>query len=1019
MAQTLDFAATEGAICKLTKTCQDLFERCMQTDRLSTAEWLEKRQGMFNLWSFVLKASEAGKQSLDYRVRPRPDIAEFIKDLIEGLIEALEQCREIASTTDDEPDCHASHEQAGSSCPSEGSRDGQSPFWSEEEGDDDDGDGDWRDPFSQQKLYIISLVDQLRRISTAIRKSGTKYRYERADKEFNEDGFQELRSSMAIAIWRQQLWQPKAVASEAERNSTTADGSLSEASHHFPSEAGDDFHLKAKTEPQPEPQNHPQPGAGTEAPRGMQLDVQVLCRQLQDNRSLTPVQERLVRANILRHHRIIFFVESARKKAMLLAYRQRCEGQEPEKKKAKLIGASSHDQASASVAKLGDENAPTPPGSGKPVSQAEKPPPSQTGLSQVPTATAIAPGLDIKEVIRPKWSPSQLTVGTVTQDTQDYPRCPKALADGPAKGMIQCPYCAEILPGEYVKKDKRWRSHVANDLIPYMCVFEDCSTPDEMYASTFELTRHTIDAHGNPYWVCEHCPVGAADGVMESPWEWDAHMKREHPGGFREAELPLLRDASRQTLIPPVACPLCHTCQGLPSETLDEHIAKHLHAFALLSLPWGSTEGAESESDTNAAVRPTLGADRSPGQHKVLDKAAIHAWSNETGVPLPYICHDPNCTRTRGFKSKARLEFHIRSRHPNSHPSPCYKCHLGDCARGNKLWPREDNFRQHLRRKHHLNGTENIDEFIRDGPQAKPEPPGSTPVIQAPPPQPQPAQHQHQQRQMHHQQMQQQLTQRKRPRQYAREEARQIERAVPVLVQAQNNSSTAGRFKQEPDVPSPYDAYPPGPPLGPRGAPSRNKPSEPPQHQHQQQQHPLQQPSQPPPHGFGVGMGAWAMAAPSVLKPTLPAPSTSSFKPPPENATHQKTGEKRIPSDAMIAPNLKALGRGPEAYNKAKQYPPQAQHVSPAADSPETHHYGPPPAQQPPMGYQNQPTSYPPYGAAVPQLHSGSPMPQYAAQHGGPLMPPPSGIPMPVQLAWPTDEQQPQQAPPPPHHMGI
>lgn len=367
--------------------------------------------------------------------------------------------KKLKASRTDELESHASHEQAGSPYPSdesEGSRDGQSPFWSEEEGDGDDGDDDWRDPFSQQKLYITSLVDQLRRISTAIRKSGTKYRYERADKEFNEDDFQELRSSMAIAIWRQQLWQPKAVASEAERHSTAADD-FSEASLDFSSEAGNDSQLEAKTEFQPEPQNHPQPGAGIEAPRGTQLDVQVLCRQLQDTMSLTPVQERLVRANILRHHRITFFVESARKKAMLLAYRDQCEGQEPERKKAKLIGASGHDQASASVAKLGDENAPTPSESGKPVSQAEKPPRSQAGLSQVPTATAIAPGLDIKEVMRPKWSPSQVTVGTVTQDTQDYPRFPKALADGPAKGMIQCPYCAEILPGEYVKKDKRWR----------------------------------------------------------------------------------------------------------------------------------------------------------------------------------------------------------------------------------------------------------------------------------------------------------------------------------------------------------------------------------------------------------------------------------------------------------------------------------------------------------------------------------------------------------------------------------
>ncbi|KAL8377543.1 hypothetical protein RB595_008294 [Gaeumannomyces hyphopodioides] len=628
MAQSLEVAASDGAICKLTKTCQDLFERCMQTDRLSVAGWLEKRQGMFNLWSFVLKVSETGKQSLDYHLRPRPDTAEVIKDLIEGLLEALEQCKEIA----DELDSHGIHEQAGSLYPpdqSEGSRDGQSPFWSEEEGDGDDGDDGWRDPFSQQKLYITSLVDHLRRISTAIRKSGIKYRYERADKEFNEDSFQELRNSMAIAIRRQQLWQPKAVTSEAERYSTVVNVSLSEANHGFSSEVGSDFQLGAKPESQRRPQNHPQPGAGIEALRGTQVEVQAPCRQLQDTKSLTPVQERLVRANILRHHRITFFVESARKKAMLLAYRDQCEGQEPERKKAKLIGAGGNDQAIASVAKLGDGNAPMPSESGKPVSQAENPSRSQAGLSQAPITTAIASGLDIKEVIRPKWSPSQVMAGTVTQETQDYPRCPKALADGPAKGMIQCPYCAEILPGEYVKGDKRWRSHVVSDLIPYMCVFENCNTPDEMYASTFELTQHTVKAHGAPYWICEYCPAESAGGIMESPLEWDAHMREEHPGGFREAELPLLCDASRQTLIPPVACPLCHTCRGLPSETLDAHIAKHLHAFALLSLPWGNTEGAESDSDTNAAMRPTLGADRSPGEHKALHEAPICAWLDE------------------------------------------------------------------------------------------------------------------------------------------------------------------------------------------------------------------------------------------------------------------------------------------------------------------------------------------------------------------------------------------------------
>ncbi|KAL8344186.1 hypothetical protein RB601_004623 [Gaeumannomyces tritici] len=434
---------------------------------------------------------------------------------------------------------------------------------------------------------------------------------------------------MVIAFRTQQLWHPKFAKTEAERYSSAATyDSLSESSRALSRETASNFELGDKVESQPQPQTHLKPGAGVEAPRG---------RQLQDAWSLTPIQERLIRANILRHHRIIFFAEPARKKTTLLASRGRCEEQEPERKKVKLSEESGYNQASASVARLGGESASTPSESRKPISEEERPPGGQAGLSQVPATMTIASDLDIKGVTGPKWSPSHVAVGTTIQETQYYPRCPKALPDGPAKGMIQCPYCTEILPGEYEKEDRHWRSHVANDLIPYMCVFEDCDTPDDMYASTFELTRHTIKAHGAPYWICGRCPAGSTDMIMGSPSKWVAHMRREHLGGFREVELPLLCDASRQTLIPPVDCPLCRVSQDLPSETLDAHIAKHLHAFALLSLPWGSTEAAESDSDTDADMRPTLATDRSPGKHKALDKAAIHTWLNEAEIQFPVV----------------------------------------------------------------------------------------------------------------------------------------------------------------------------------------------------------------------------------------------------------------------------------------------------------------------------------------------------------------------------------------------
>ncbi|KAL8420073.1 hypothetical protein RB594_003014 [Gaeumannomyces avenae] len=83
-----------------------------------------------------------------------------------------------------------------------------------------------------------------------------------------------------------------------------------------------------------------------------------------------------------------------------------------------------------------------------------------------------------------------------------------------------------------------------------------------------------------------------------------------------------------------------------------------------------------------------------------------------------------------------------------------------------------------------------------------------------------------------------------------------------------------------------------------------------------------------------------SVAAQGVSRPTQPVPPMSSLKPPPENAVvgsadapwlqltawelarlrkRMKKNAQWSPSDTMIARELKALGRGPEAYNKAKQ----------------------------------------------------------------------------------------------------
>jgi hypothetical protein len=77
--------------------------------------------------------------------------------------------------------------------------------------------------------------------------------------------------------------------------------------------------------------------------------------------------------------------------------------------------------------------------------------------------------------------------------------------------------------------------------------------------------------------------------------DWELHMAENHGGSFPLSQLPSLARVSQRSMLQPLACPLCGYAVDHPHSTLDGHIAKHLHGFALSCLPWG-TGGNEMES---------------------------------------------------------------------------------------------------------------------------------------------------------------------------------------------------------------------------------------------------------------------------------------------------------------------------------------------------------------------------------------------------------------------------------------
>ncbi|KAI1140402.1 hypothetical protein F5Y05DRAFT_411458 [Hypoxylon sp. FL0543] len=80
----------------------------------------------------------------------------------------------------------------------------------------------------------------------------------------------------------------------------------------------------------------------------------------------------------------------------------------------------------------------------------------------------------------------------------------------------------------------------------------------------------------------------------------------------------------------------------------------------------------------------------------------------------PFKCNVKNCTRPEGFSTPNDLDRHIRSLHPDENVNGNrYRCPIGACRNKDKIWPRADNFRAHMKRVHRKEVTtdEDLDQY--------------------------------------------------------------------------------------------------------------------------------------------------------------------------------------------------------------------------------------------------------------------------------------------------------------------
>ncbi|KAI0192815.1 hypothetical protein F4808DRAFT_362716 [Astrocystis sublimbata] len=183
----------------------------------------------------------------------------------------------------------------------------------------------------------------------------------------------------------------------------------------------------------------------------------------------------------------------------------------------------------------------------------------------------------------------------------DWEECLQAVPE------LICPYCFVALPTRDVVDEAKWRRHIMRDLDPYVCMFEECTSPNHLYKHTSEWLKH-MRQH-SLRWRCTSKSHG--EFVCNTVDEYFAHMKTQHTVKLTDPQLKVLASKNGRAVGPMFrSCPLC----GIEPEEVDSismevHLIGHLHNFALKSLPSYEEDISDlhdSDSETNISVMSSV-----------------------------------------------------------------------------------------------------------------------------------------------------------------------------------------------------------------------------------------------------------------------------------------------------------------------------------------------------------------------------------------------------------------------------
>jgi hypothetical protein len=172
----------------------------------------------------------------------------------------------------------------------------------------------------------------------------------------------------------------------------------------------------------------------------------------------------------------------------------------------------------------------------------------------------------------------------------ELPPPPRA-ADGDKD--FECPYCYIICPARY-GRGRAWRTHLLQDLQPYVCTYSECESSEQLFRSRREWAEH--EASHRKAWRCPEHPAA----VYKTSSGLEEHFRREHAESFPESQLASIVKVGETTTIDDRhKCPICNAVadtEGLGD--FHNHIANHLERIATFALPTST----EDESDGASGV---------------------------------------------------------------------------------------------------------------------------------------------------------------------------------------------------------------------------------------------------------------------------------------------------------------------------------------------------------------------------------------------------------------------------------